>query len=195
MQHRFTFLGLILAKRWVAIHWLQNNVLMTEKWLSGTLKWGTVKERRLHLVCTDDKNVDHDLELKGSMLEDMSDVTLMEEDATDTNRVGGSGHIQIPWLTEEHAGHLAKKIQDEAQRKKVLEMAIGTLKWGTVKERRLHLVCTDDENVDHDLELKGSMLEDMSDVTLMEEDATDTNRVGGSGMSPVTDWTDSVVNK
>ncbi|KAJ1089464.1 hypothetical protein NDU88_002615 [Pleurodeles waltl] len=68
MNHRFVLLGLVLAKWWVAIYWMQLTGPEVQKWMEDMHEWGTADERRLCAVRTDD-NAQSNLEIWEDMLD------------------------------------------------------------------------------------------------------------------------------
>ena len=68
MASRFAQLGLVLAKRRIAIHWTRAAPLKEETWLKDLREWAVAEERRLKMVRLD-KKAERELEAWSEMVE------------------------------------------------------------------------------------------------------------------------------
>ena len=74
MNYKFAQLGLVLAKRRVAIHWAQPEPPKVKKWMEDLREWAIAEEIRLRLVRTD-VNADRDIEMWRTLIEGISEQT------------------------------------------------------------------------------------------------------------------------
>ncbi|KAJ1099528.1 hypothetical protein NDU88_004629 [Pleurodeles waltl] len=74
MGHRLAFMGLVLAKHHVAIHWTQTRAPTSRRWMLGLHKGGrgVAEWSRLRVVATDE-SAEQDLELWGDMLDKLAE--------------------------------------------------------------------------------------------------------------------------
>ncbi|KAJ1093982.1 hypothetical protein NDU88_007068 [Pleurodeles waltl] len=56
IHHRLGQLGLVLAKRRVAIHWIRSTAPVSGRWLANAQEWGGDGERHLRVVRMDDSD-------------------------------------------------------------------------------------------------------------------------------------------